>query len=154
MSLTIALGIAILIVVIWPWLGDWSGSRSRITDDKYWASAGLACPNCEHPYQLADIQSRWTTFSESPEIGVSIHCPECFEIAEFERTEGIPKFIAYARQPRLCGQCAERYNGILESSCPTCGSNESNLTTDANLTATLKESTNNPMNPSGGSVVS
>ncbi len=35
MSLTIALGIAILIVVIWTWLGDWSGSRSRINDDKY-----------------------------------------------------------------------------------------------------------------------
>ena len=154
MSLTVAFGIAILIVMIWAWLGDWSGSRSRMSDDEYWASAGLACPNCEHPYRLADIQSRWTTFSESPENGVSIHCPDCFEIAEFERTTGIPKFIAYARQPRLCGLCTDRYTGTLESSCPTCGSNESNLTSDANLAATSNESTNNPMNPSGGSGVS
>jgi len=152
--LTVALSMVIVIAIIWAWLGDWSGSRDKVSDNAYWADAGLACPNCKHPYRLADIQSRWTTFSESPENGVSIHCPECFEIAEFERSTGIPNFIAYAQQPRLCLHCAERYNGTLESSCPTCGSTESNSTADAKLAATSRESTNNPMNPSGGSGVS
>jgi len=153
-SLAIAFGIAISIVAIWAWLGDWSQSRARKSDDEYWTSVRLACPNCASSYGLTYIQSRWTTFSEAPENGATIRCPECFEIAEFGRTTGTPNFISYALQPRLCCQCAERYNGTLESSCPNCASNESKVAAEVNFVTTVKDPTNNPMNPSGGSGVS
>ncbi len=126
-SITIALALAVAITALWISFGGWSQAVSAKMLTSTGSLPGWPAPtarNATHkrPYALARSRSR-----HFPEIGASIRCPDCLEIALFEKTVADPVFFAYQNQPRVCGHCDERYNGTPESTCPTCRSSAAEL---------------------------
>jgi hypothetical protein len=126
-NLIIAFVLAVAIVFVWAWLGDWAGTRSRHADDAYWASHELHCPNCNVLYTPDCVSNRWVTFSESPMNGASLTCPSCGEIASFSHTDDAPRYLSLCDQPRECLSCGERFNGVPDSACPVCSATRSPL---------------------------
>lgn len=151
MSFIISLGIAIVVVGMWAWLGDWSQSRARKEEDEYWQASELSCPLCMTPYSISAIESRWVTFSEIPCIGgASFRCSNCSEIGDFERTTGCPRFIGFAMQARICCHCNERYSGNADSLCPICGETDARLAAEPHSNVARNESATNRANHRSG----
>ena len=119
-SVLTSLAIAIVIVFLWGWLGDWSQTRFRRESAAYWARYDLTCPNCRTRYPRDENTNEWTTFCGESNTGRSLSCPTCNEQADFRRTEEAPEFMAYLHQPRRCLECSELFNGVPDSACPVC----------------------------------
>jgi len=116
----IALAIAVAIVFIWGWLGDWSQTRHRRESAEYWASHELQCPNCDVPYPRDAATREWSTFRGESNTGWSFACPDCGEQAAFRRADPEPEFEDYWDQPRRCLECSELFTGGPASACPIC----------------------------------
>ncbi|QDU58589.1 hypothetical protein Pan181_48280 [Aeoliella mucimassa] len=124
-NLIIALVLAVGIVVLWGWLGDWSGSRSRSAEQQYWLSQQLHCPNCGTQYHLQSPLTQISCFGERvPQSGVSLVCVRCDEVAIFACYEFSepPMFTGFDRRTRQCSNCGEQCNSTPDEACPICGS--------------------------------
>ena len=120
-SLGISLMIAILIVAICAWVGDWFGVRIDADEERFWDSVTLDCPNCRSRYSDGDIRSRSRFCADDGPDGVYIRCSRCLECARFSREENEACFDGWSYQWRSCGECGELYNGDIETACPVCG---------------------------------
>ena len=116
----IATVIAIFAVATLAWIGDWFGVRMRRSDDKYWLSTSIYCPDCNHRFSSDEILHRRHVVSESRWFGAVMDCPDCKIGYEFKRSDGAPCLVGESSHLRKCLNCNDWYNGTSGGSCPTC----------------------------------
>jgi len=116
--------LVITLIAILSWIGDWSGSRERAENSRYWLSHTIRCPDCDRIFTPSDIQSAGLIITPSKHFDVRLTCPSCDESFEYARTESAPTLLYRYRSPTplRCVDCDTVYNGILGQECPACGS--------------------------------
>jgi hypothetical protein len=119
-ELIISTILAISIVAILAWLGDWAGIRVRRRQEDYWNSHSLlACPCCGQFYEPSSRVGDWSATCGGGD-GWVFHCKTCGEDAFFKAEQGPPTFEGFGSQPRRCLECGDLFFGKPDATCPTC----------------------------------
>ena len=122
---------ATLLVALAGWIGDWTGSRSRKEDDRFWHNNAVCCPGCNRPYCEADIARRSYIMWEHKHAGAVFSCSSCKVASEFLRGDSSFSYVGPSPQFRRCRICNNQFNGIPSDRCPMCGSDDSLLDFDS-----------------------
>lgn len=130
-SLLLTIILVTVLVATLGWIGDWSGSRMRQRDDRFWLNSGIRCPDCNRTFSDDDILSRGYIISERKYFGSVVTCPSCHVAFEFFRGDHDASYVGPSTQFRRCLTCDDTYNGIPGDRCPACGSDNSVLGRDS-----------------------
>lgn len=117
--------IVVAVVAILGWAGDWSGSRQRTANSRYWLSHEIHCPDCECLFTPTHVEVGECIITPKQHFNVSLTCPSCGESFEYARADGPPTFLYRSPTTRRCIDCDSIYNGIVGQKCPDCGSTQS-----------------------------
>jgi len=123
--------VVIAVLMVFSWIGDWTGSRMRRKDNAYWLSSGVACPECDRPFTGDEIASRGDIIVEHQFCGAVLTCSACQVAFEFFRDKTGPSYMCRSPQLRRCLQCDNCYNGVEGDQCPSCESMDSTLDHDS-----------------------
>ncbi len=130
-TILFTLVLAMLLVALAGWAGDWTGSRSRKEDDRFWRSSAVCCPECYRPYREEDIDGRSYIMWEHKHAGAVFSCSSCKVASEFLRGDSSFSYVGPSPQFRRCQTCNSLFNGIPTDRCPVCGSEESAIDLDS-----------------------
>ena len=130
-SLLLTIILVLVLVTILGWMNDWSGSRLRQRDDRFWLASGICCPCCNRKFSDDDILSRSIIISDASYFGAAVTCPSCHYAFQFLRGDQGVSYVGPSAQIQRCVTCANIYHGIPGERCQACGSKNSVLDRDS-----------------------